>query len=67
LNEEIANPCRVLMAEGEWLVPEAERPSNWRDRELPIPCPETSRKPTLQELGDIACKVRRKRAGAAVG
>jgi hypothetical protein len=33
----IAPVCRILMAGGKWQVPPAERPANWREREVPVP------------------------------
>jgi hypothetical protein len=37
-------PVRILMESGVWLIPECERPANWREREIPVPySPATNR------------------------
>ncbi len=37
-------PCRVLMSGGQWAIPEAQRPADWRDREQAKEAPEAKAK-----------------------
>lgn len=43
--EEIPRPTppRILRKDGKWMVPEWERPANWRQLEQPIPYQERPR------------------------